>query len=133
MTHTLQDVRPASRAAESARLVAVGLIWVATAVTAIGTPTWCPARSTSTCRSRRSPSGSGPQSPAPMPRCADRRRPRLAARSRTGRATMTAAAPLAPVMETGQRPDQIPIAALVAPPVAAVVTGFLALGQATRR
>ncbi len=35
MTHTLQDVRPASRAAESARLVAVGIIWVATAVTAI--------------------------------------------------------------------------------------------------
>ncbi len=46
---------------------------------------------------------------------------------------MTAAAVLAPVMETGSDPTQIPIAALVAPPVAAAVTGFLALGQATRR
>jgi hypothetical protein len=35
-------------------------------------------------------------------------------------------------METGTDPTRIPIAALVAPPVAAVVTGFLALSQATR-
>jgi hypothetical protein len=46
--------------------------------------------------------------------------------------TMAAAAVLAPVMETGTDPTRIPIAALVAPPVAAVVTGFLALSQVTR-
>jgi len=45
--------------------------------------------------------------------------------------SMVAAAVLAPVMETGSDPTRIPIAALVAPPVAAVVTGFLALSQAT--
>ena len=36
-----------------------------------------------------------------------------------------AAAVLAPVMVTGSGPTRIPVAALVAPPVAAVVTGFL--------
>jgi hypothetical protein len=44
-------------------------------------------------------------------------------------AAAAAAAVLAPVMVTGSDPTRIPIAALVAPPVAAVVTGFLALTQ----
>jgi hypothetical protein len=48
-------------------------------------------------------------------------------------AAAAATAVLAPVMETGSDPTRIPIAALVAPPVAAVVTGFLALAEARRQ
>lgn len=46
--------------------------------------------------------------------------------------TMAAAAALAPAMETGSDPTRIPIAALVAPPIASVVTWFLALSQSTQ-
>jgi hypothetical protein len=43
------------------------------------------------------------------------------------------AAVLAPDMVTGSDPTSIPIAALVAPPVAAVVTGLLSLQEADRQ
>ena len=38
----------------------------------------------------------------------------------------------APLMVTGTDPTQIPLAVVVAPPVATVVTGFLSLRQASR-
>ena len=43
---------------------------------------------------------------------------------------MALVAILAPVMETGTDPTRIPLAVMVAPPVAAVVTGMLSLWQA---
>jgi hypothetical protein len=43
---------------------------------------------------------------------------------------MALVAILAPVMVTGTDPTSIPLAAIIAPPVAAVVTGMLSLRQA---
>lgn len=43
------------------------------------------------------------------------------------------AAVAAPLMVTGTDPTQVPLAALVAPPVGAITTGFLALHHAGRR
>jgi hypothetical protein len=42
------------------------------------------------------------------------------------------AAVAAPVMETGSDPTRIPLAALLAPPVGALATGFLALHHTTK-
>jgi hypothetical protein len=129
MTHTLNEVGPVSTA--SSRLGAVGLIWAASALTAIAAPDMV--------------SGSAHEH---LPLAAIT--VWLWAAVATGYAAMTpvgnardwllgvgivwaamaAAAVFAPVMETGSDPTQIPIAALVAPPVAAAVTGFLALSQA---
>jgi hypothetical protein len=118
----------------ASRLVAVGLIWAASAVTAIAAPDMV--------------SGSQHEH---LPLAA--LTVWLWAAVGSGYAAMTpvtdsrdwlvgvglvwtmaaAAAVLAPVMVTGSDPTRIPVAALVAPPVAAVVTGFLALAQAGRQ
>jgi len=134
MTSTLPEVRPTSRTNESSRLVAVGLIWVASALTAIATPDMVsgsehehlPIAAITVWLWAAVASGYAAMTPV------TNARDWLVALGLVW-AAMTAAAVFAPVMETGSDPTQIPIAALVAPPVAAVVTGFLALGQASRR
>jgi hypothetical protein len=118
----------------ASRLVAVGRIWAASAVTAIAAPDMV--------------SGSQHEHLPPAALTVW-----LWAAVGSGYAAMTpvtdsrdwlvgvglvwtmaaAAAVLAPVMVTGSDPTRIPVAALVAPPVAAVVTGFLALAQAGRQ
>ena len=134
MTSTLQEVRGTSRTTESSRLVAVGLIWVASALTAIATPDMVsgsehehlPIAAITVWLWAAVASGYAAMTPV------TNARDWLVGVGLVWTA-MTAAAVLAPVMETGSDPTQIPIAALVAPPVAAVVTGFLALAQAGRR
>jgi len=114
--------------------VAVGLIWVASALTAIATPDMVsgsehehlPIAAITVWLWAAVASGYAAMTPV------TNARDWLVALGLVW-AAMTAAAVFAPVMETGSDPTQIPIAALVAPPVAAVVTGFLALGQASRR
>jgi hypothetical protein len=134
MASTLQEVPRTSRTIESSRLVAVGLIWVASALTAVATPDMVsgsehehlPIAAITVWLWAAVASGYAAMTPV------TNARDWLVGVGLVW-AAMTAAAVLAPVMETGSDPTQIPIAALVAPPVAAVVTGFLALAQAGRR
>jgi len=134
MTSTLHEVHATSRSTEPSRLVAAGLIWVASALTAIATPDMVsgsehehlPIAAITVWLWAAVASGYAAMTPIANAR------DWLVGVGLVW-AAMTAAAVFAPVMETGSDPTQIPIAALVAPPVAAVVTGFLALGQAGRR
>jgi len=135
MTNVLTTAEPRTGSATphpSPRLVAVGMIWVAAAVTAIAAPDMV-----SGSEHEHLPLaaitvwlwalvGSGYAVMTPVEQARDW----LVAVALVW-GSMVAAAVLAPVMETGSDPTRIPIAALVAPPVAAVVTGFLALSQAT--
>jgi hypothetical protein len=116
------------------RLVAVGMIWLASALTAIATPDMIsgsqhehlPLAAITVWVWTGVASGYAAMTPVQ-----DARDWLLAVGLVWG--AMAAAAVLAPSMVTGSDPTEIPIAALVAPPVAAVVTGFLALNQAARR
>lgn len=118
----------------ASRLVAVGMIWVASAVTAIAAPDMV-----SGSQHEHLPLaavtvwlwaavGSGYAAMAPVRDSRD-----WLVGVGLVWAMAAAAAVLAPVMVTGSDPTRIPIAALVAPPVAAVVTGFLALAQVERQ
>jgi hypothetical protein len=130
----LQEVRVSSRTGDRTRLVAVGVIWVASAVTAIAAPDMVsgsehehlPLAAITIWLWTAVASGYAAMTPV-----ADRRDWLVAVVLVW--AAMAATAIAAPVMETGSDPTRIPIAALVAPPVAAVVTGFLALNQAVTR
>ena len=134
MTTTVQVGRTTPTSSEPSRLVAVGMIWVASALTAIATPDMVsgsahehlPIAAITVWLWAAVASGYAAMTPVTDARA-------WLVGVGLVWAAMTAAAVLAPVMETGSDPTQIPIAALVAPPVAAVVTGFLALSQATRR
>ena len=136
MTTYAHDVDPAAGSTHgdgTARLVAVGMIWLASAVTAIAAPDMI-----SGSQHEHLPLAaitvwvwtaiaSGYAAMTPVHNARDWL---LAVGLVWG--SMAAAAVLAPLMVTGSDPTQIPIAALVAPPVAAAVTGFLALNQAAR-
>lgn len=131
MAELLQEFRVPARTGDRTRLVAVGVIWVASAVTAIATPDMVsgsqhehlPLTAITIWLWTIAASGYAAMTPV-----ADAR-DWLVAVVLVWTA-MAVAAIAAPVMETGSDPTMIPIAALVAPPVAAVVTGFLGLNQA---
>ncbi|RNM12755.1 hypothetical protein [Nocardioides pocheonensis] len=132
MTQTAtQPVRTRVGTSVPGRLVAVAIIWAASAVIAIGAPDMV-----SGSQHEHLPIaaitvwlwaavGSGYASMAPVHDA----RAWLWAVALVWGATAVATV-LAPEMVTGSDPTRIPIVALVAPPVAAVVTGFLALNQA---
>jgi hypothetical protein len=115
----------------AARLTAVGLIWAASALTAIATPDMVTGSEHEHLPIAAitvwlwAAVASGYAAMTPVVRARD-----WLLTVGVVWAAMAAAAVLSPVMETGTDPTQLPIAALVAPPVAAVVTGFLALSQA---
>lgn len=131
-----QDVheRPARSATGSTRLAAVGVIWVASAVVAIGTPDLVsgseqehiPIAALTVWLWATVASGYAAMTPV-----SDRRDWLLTVLLVW--AATAAVAVAAPEMVTGSDPTRIPLAALVTPPVAAVVTGFLALNQAAAR
>lgn len=132
MTQTaLKPVRTRVGTSVPGRLVAVAIIWAASAIVAIGAPDMV-----SGSEHEHLPIaaitvwlwaavGSGYASMAPV----HDSRAWLWAVGLVWGATAVATV-LAPEMVTGSDPTRIPIVALVAPPVAAVVTGFLALNQA---
>jgi hypothetical protein len=134
MTEVLHGVRSPARTADRTRLVAVGIIWMASAVTAIAAPDMVsgsehehlPLAAITIWLWTTAASGYAAMTPV--------------ADTRDWLVTivlvwtaMAAVAVGAPLMETGSDPTTIPIAALVAPPVATVVTGFLGLNQAAAR